>query len=102
MRTMLTVKIPVETGNKSIKDGTLPKVMEKFIETHKPEAAYFLARNGQRCAHFVFDLKDPSNIVMISEPFFMELGAEVEYHPVMNAEDLKKGLEATMAAGARR
>ena len=31
----------------------------------------------------------------------MELNAEVTLTPVMNADDLKKGLEATMMATAR-
>lgn len=30
---------------------------------------------------------------MIAEPLF-ELGAEIEIHPIMNAEDLVKGLAA--------
>jgi hypothetical protein len=42
----------------------------------------------------VFDLKDPSEIPAIAEPFFLNLNAKVEFSPVMNAEDLKKGLES--------
>jgi hypothetical protein len=34
-------------------------------------------------------------LVTIAEPFF-EMGARVEMQPVMNFEDLKKGLSAAM------
>jgi hypothetical protein len=48
----------------------------------------------------VFDLKDPSEIPGIAEPFFMHLNAKVDFCPVMNAEDLQKGLEAAQLARA--
>ena len=94
MRTMLNITIPVETGNRAIKDNVLPKVMGGFSEEHHPESAYFYADGeGRRHAQFVFDLKDPSQIPAIAEPFFMQLNAAIEFHPVMNAEDLQKGLQ---------
>jgi hypothetical protein len=34
-------------------------------------------------------------IPVIAEPFF-EMGAKVEFHPVMNFEELKKGLSASI------
>jgi hypothetical protein len=40
----------------------------------------------------VFDLPDASGIPPFAEPFFRELEADVELAPVMNAEDLQKGL----------
>lgn len=92
MRTMLTVQMPVEKGNQAIKDGTLPRTMEKFMSDFKPEAAYFYPMNGKRTAQFVFDLKDPSQIPMVAEMFFSGMNAEVTMTPVMNADDLKKGL----------
>jgi hypothetical protein len=48
--------------------------------------------------HFflVFDLKDPSDIPTIAEPLFMILKAKVEFTPVMNADDLQKGLKAAV------
>ena len=64
----------------------------------KPEAAYFYPENGKRACLMVFDMKDPSQIPVIAERFFMELNAEVTLTPVMNADDLKKGLEASMMA----
>jgi hypothetical protein len=89
---MMKVSIPVEAGNKGIKDGTLPKTFMWFIEEHKPEAAYFVAEGGNRTAYFFFDLKDPSSIPATVEPFFMNLNAAIECTPAMNAEDMKAGV----------
>ena len=93
MRTMMKVSIPVEAGNRAIKDGTLPKTMMAFMEQHKPEAAYFIAEDGRRTAIFVFDLKDPTWIPAVAEPFFINLEAAITCSPAMNAADLKAGLE---------
>jgi hypothetical protein len=93
MRTLLRVFFDAEAGNKAINNGKLPQVIKKTLETLQPEAAYFLPSNGERSFLMVFDLKDPSQIAVISEPFFNELNAKVELTPVMNAEDLQKGLQ---------
>lgn len=37
-------------------------------------------------------MKDSSDLPPIGEPFFSQLNAKVEVFPIMNAEDLKKGL----------
>jgi hypothetical protein len=92
MRTMLQVRMPTEAGNRAIKDGVLQKTLENAMSELHPEAAYFTSVDGWRTALFVFDMKDPSQLATISEPFFMNLNAEVTYQPCMNAEDLKKGL----------
>lgn len=93
MRTMIKVTVPVEAGNKALQEGTLPKVISDALERLRPEAAYFLPDRGIRSAIMVIDIKDPSEIPSIAEPFFTQLNAAVEFTPVMNAEDLKKGLE---------
>jgi len=98
MRVMMKVSIPVEAGNKALKDGSLSKTMMKFVEKMKPEASYFLPKNGQRTAIFVFDLKDPSFIPVVVEPFFVGLNASIAITPVMNAEDMKAGVEKAMKA----
>ena len=78
MRVMMKVSIPVEVGNKGIKEDTLPKTILGFMEQFKPEAAYFLAEHGKRTALFFVDLKEPSAIPMMAEPFFKNLEAEIE------------------------
>jgi hypothetical protein len=40
----------------------------------------------------VFDMPDPSDMPPFAEPLFESLGADVELAPVMNADDLQKGL----------
>ena len=92
MRMMLKVTIPVEAGNKAIKDGTLPRTMQSTTERLKPEAAYFFAEDGRRTALFFFNMQDVSQIPPIVEPLFMEMNASVTMVPVMNADDLQKGL----------
>ena len=92
MRMMLKLTIPVEAGNNAIKNGTLPKAMQAMMQNLKPEAAYFFAENGLRTALFVFNMDDVSRIPIIAEPFFMGMNAALTMIPVMNAEDLQKGL----------
>ena len=96
MRMMLKVQMEVEAANKAIRDGTLPKIMQGVFAKIHPEASYFLAENGLRTALVFFDMKDPSEIPQIAEPFFMALNAKVDFIPVMNGDDLQKGLAAYM------
>ncbi len=92
MRMMLRVQIPVDTGNEQILSGKLPEVIKKAMEKLKPEAAYFYPDGGDRSCIMVFDMQDASQIPSVAEPFFMDLDASVEVFPVMNVEDLMKGL----------
>lgn len=40
----------------------------------------------------VFDMQESSQISAFSEPFFLNLDAKISYTPVMNLEDVQKGL----------
>jgi hypothetical protein len=93
MRTLLKASMEVMASNKAIMDGSLSKLMQTTMEKLKPEASYFTTIDGCRACFIVFDLKDPSDIPSIAEPFFLNLNAKVEFSPVMDADDLKKGLE---------
>jgi hypothetical protein len=91
---MLKARIPVGPGNKAIKEGSLPKILGQVFEQAKPESVYFTSDHGERTMFMFFDMKDSSQIPSLSEPLFMNLDAALEYMPVMNQDDLKKGLEA--------
>ena len=41
----------------------------------------------------IFDLADAAEIPSVAEPFFTALNADVSLIPVMNADDLQKGLQ---------
>jgi hypothetical protein len=92
MRVIARITIPVESGNQAIQDGTIGTIMQQAAEQWKPEAMYFTAFDGKRTAIIVFDLPDSSDIPPFAEPFFIKLNAEVLIEPVMNGEDLQKGL----------
>lgn len=98
MRMLLKIKIPTDQGNRAIKDGSLGRILETTVTKLKAEAGYFVAEDGGRCAMIFFDMKDSAEIPPIVEPLFIGLGAKVELIPVMNADDLRKGLGAAMQA----
>lgn len=96
MRMMLKVSVPAAPGNRTIKDGTLPSVMEKALAELKPEAAYFTVQNGLRTGLIFIDVQDMSAMPAICEPFFMAFDAAIEMTPVMTADDLRTGLQAAL------
>jgi hypothetical protein len=93
MRMMMKVQMDTEAGSRAIQDGSLPPLMQETLSRLQPEAAYFGPEHGLRTAFIVFDLKDPSQLPAISEPMFSKLHATIEMFPVMNQEDLQKGLQ---------
>jgi hypothetical protein len=98
MRMLMRVQVPTAVGSKAIKDGSLPRVVQSTMERYKPEAAYFTSVDGVRTAYFVLDIADVSQIPVIAEPLFMELDAKIDLVPVMNADDLAKGLQQLAAS----
>jgi hypothetical protein len=82
----------VEKGNQAFIDGSLGKTMESVMSKLKPEAAYFTTLNGKRGGMLFLDLAEPSQVVEAVEPFFLNLNAAVDIVPVMNGDDLRKGL----------
>jgi hypothetical protein len=92
MRVMARVSMPVESGNRSVKDGRLPATIQRTAERWKPEAMYFTTFDGRRTAFMVFDMPESADIPAFAEPLFQELGAEVILAPVMNGDDLERGL----------
>jgi hypothetical protein len=95
MRFIVRTMFPTALGNRAVKDPNFIKNIQGFMENNKAEAAYFTELNGDRTGIFIIDMPSADMIPVIAEPFF-QLGAKVEFHPVMNFEELKKGLSAVI------
>lgn len=98
MRVMLRAHMDTAATNEGIRNGALPEAMRKLMEKVKPEAAYFGLHEGVRSCWIVFDLQDSSQMPSLMEDLFLQFNAELEVAPVMNAEDLTKGLAAMTSA----
>jgi len=92
MRMMMKVQMDTEAGSRAIADGTMPRLMQETLGRLQPEAAYFGPENGIRTGFIVFDLQDPSELPSITEPLFSAMKANIQMFPVMDREDLQKGL----------
>ena len=99
MRMMMKVQMDTEATSRAIQEGRMPRVMQSTLEMLKPEAAYFGPDNGKRTAFIVFDMDEPAQLPRISEQLFSEFHARIEIFPVMNQDDLQRGL--TEVAGNR-
>jgi len=94
MRMMLKAQMDTAAASKALQEGRMPTVMQSMMEKLKPEAAYFGPDDGKRTAWIIFQMDDPSQLPAISEPLFSEFNARVEVFPVMDRDDLEKGLSA--------
>ncbi len=93
MRMLLKISIPVEKGKEAFKSGALKQTIQSTMEALKPEAAYFYPEDGKRACLFVFDMEGAWQLPPIVEPMFKNLDASVHVTPVMNGEDLERGLK---------
>ncbi len=92
MRVLLKAHFDAEKGSQLISSGKMGGLIQDIVDRVHPEAAYFLPDEGDRTAFLVFDLEDVSQIPVITEPLFREGNATVSYTPVMNLDDVQKGL----------
>jgi hypothetical protein len=99
MRTLMKVQMDTEAASEAIRNGTMQATLESVMEQLNLEAAYFTAEGGQRTAYIVFDLREPSQIPSIAEPLFQPLKAKIDMSPVMNAEDVRVGIQNLMKSG---
>jgi hypothetical protein len=92
MRMMLRFTVPVERGNEAVKDGTIGRTFEALQQELKPESSYFFTEDGERAGLMVFDMTDQAMCPRVAERLFRDLDAAVAFHPVLNADDLRRGL----------
>ena len=90
MRFLVKARMDVEAANALARAGKLGSTIQSIVEDLKPEAAYFVADEGQRTAYLFLDMQDPSQLPAVAEPWFLALNADIEATPAMIAEDLEK------------
>jgi hypothetical protein len=93
MRMVLKAVIDTEAGTEVFRRGAVAEVVDRMQEDLQPEALYFFGEDGQRMVFAVFDLADPSQLPVLTEPLFALGKAKITMTPCMNLEDLKKGVE---------
>lgn len=90
MRMMLRFTVPTEDCNRGVKDGSLPKAIQETMRKLKTGAAYFAADQGVPECHVFLRhagcLGDPTH------------RRALELLPVMNADDLKLGINTAAQA----
>ena len=92
LRVLVRAMIPVSAGNKMVKDPNFLKNLEDYLKKFNCEASYFIEVNGIRTMVLVLDLPGTEMIPDLVEPLFQGYDANVEIHPAMNLEDLKKSI----------
>ena len=90
MRMLMQVTLPHAPFNAAIKDGTAGAKLGKILDAIKPEAAYFTEFKGRRTGFIIVDLPDTSKIPSLCEPWFLTFDADVQLHPAMTPDDLKR------------
>jgi len=90
LRCIVECVIPVDTGNCSILDGTLPsKIKKKYLEAVQPEAVYFTVKDGQRTMFAVVNFPGEYKMVAFNEPLWLDRGASVTVTPARSLADLE-------------
>lgn len=92
MRVMVKFSIPVSHGNELVKSGKISRNFQSLMEDFKPEAAYFFPDNGQRSGFMIINVADSPDLVKVAESFWFGLHADISTTPVLNGEDLAKGI----------
>ncbi|MBV7493300.1 panthothenate synthetase [Pseudomonas sp. PDM24] len=94
MKMLLMVEFPHEPFNALVRSGKIGEIMNRVLETIKPEATYFTEQDGMRSGIFLIDVEDPSEIPGYAEPFFLNFQANCKFRVVMSAQNLQDaGLE---------
>jgi hypothetical protein len=95
MTMLLMVECPNEPFNSLVRAGKVGEIIERILESIKPEAAYFTEQDGKRGAVLLVDVQAPSDVPAFAEPFFLNFNATCKFRIVMSPQDLQKaGLEA--------
>lgn len=89
MKMLLTVEFPLEPFNSLVRSGKVGEILERILDTIKPETAYFTEQDGKRGGIFIVDVKKSSDVPIFVEPFFLNFDANCKFRIVMSPEDLQ-------------
>jgi hypothetical protein len=93
MRMLLRATMDTEKSTELLQSGRMQETLQIAMDRMQPEASYFYTDDGRRTALFIFDMQDSSQLPPVGEPFLTEGGATLYVTPVMNQDDLQKGLQ---------
>ena len=93
MRMLLKVVLDTEAANEVFRSGAAAEVLDRIQEALQPEVLYGFVEDGERAFFAVFDLADPSEIPVVSEPLYQRANVKITLTPCMTVEDVKKGVE---------
>ena len=93
MRMMAIVEFDLERGNEVVSSGAIADIFRRVMDELRPEAAYFGPVNRRRGAYLIVNMDDSSKLPLFSETLFQEMHAKIDWFPVMNADDLQRGLQ---------
>jgi hypothetical protein len=89
MRMLLKAVLDTQAANEVFRSGAASEALDRIQEALQPEALYGFVEDGQRAFFAVFDLADPSEIPVISEPLYQRANVK-----------LTRGCRATPRTGA--
>jgi hypothetical protein len=103
MRFIVKCKMPVETANAAVMDGTLGKKIMSYVDYMKPENVYFALSHGQRTIYFVLNVPSEDKMPGLLEPLWLDWQADVYIAPAMTLADFEKaGPDLERLAQARK
>lgn len=89
MRMLMMIRLPNETFNACVRDGTAGSKTRAILDEARPEAVYFTETGGQRTVVMLVELERASRIPALAEPWYLTFNADVEFHVVMGQEELQ-------------
>ncbi|MEQ6291190.1 panthothenate synthetase [Vogesella sp. GCM10023246] len=90
MKMLLTVDFPHEPFNTLVRTGQAAAVIDRIMDSIRPEAAYFTEQDGHRCGIFVVEVASQAAVPAIAEPFFLNFNANCKFRIVMSPIDLQE------------
>jgi hypothetical protein len=91
MRILMIIRLPNESFNAAVRDGSAGSKTKAILEAVSPEAVYFTETGGQRTVIMIVELDNASRVPALAEPWFLSFNAAVEFHVVMDQLELQEG-----------